>query len=790
MALGVGLVSTASGQPAGTGLAPFVNKPGKTTIPNQYIVVLKPGAARSAMVSAQGAARTIGGTVGFTYSSALNGFSITVPPGGLDRLRALPDVAYVEADAIVTAGTIQTLPATGLEGLDRTSERLLPLDHHFTHSHDGSGVHAYVLDSGIRTTHTEFGGRASGAFTSISDGNGTNDCFGHGTHVAGTLGGATFGIAKNVTLHAVRVLNCAGSGTISGVIAGVDWVTTNAIHPAVANMSIQAGLSAALNTAVTSSVASGVTYAVAAGNFNVDACTISPAATPTAITVGNINPTNDTRAGTSDIGPCVDLFAPGENILSAWWTSDTATALDSGTSMASPHVAGVAALHLQAHPGANPADVWTAIHRAADIEGVTLSWPGITDRGVGSPNELLHWGSVDDGYTDGDPHLRNVEGVTYDFQSAGEFVLLRDGNGLEIQTRQTPVQTSVNPVFDAYTGLATCPSINTAVAARVGEHRVSLTQGRDDKQGQGSLELRVDGVLTTLGSSGLDLGSDGRLATYGAAGLEASFADGTTLIVLPTLWTSQNLWYLHISVFHTPANEGLIGALAAGSWLPALSDGSSMGPKPAALHQRYVDLNNKFAGSWRVSPVTSLFDYAPGTSTSTFTFPSWPLENPPCLFPDSDSLPVDGLDLEIAQKLCSNIADKQRRESCIGDVHMTGEPTFANAHAMSERIELGSTLTTLDDSRNPSTKDEAVVFTAIVAKNAKPNGKPVTPTGAVQFMLDGKDAGEVTKLDRGQAIWKPTNLEGGDHQVSVRYLPARGTVFLPSTSLTRIHTVR
>jgi len=785
MALGAGLAGTAlaqSGSRAGT--APLVAKAAQATVPDHYIVVFAKGTSDTAIAAAQDTARKLGATIGFTYTSALRGFSVKAPASAVDRLRAVPGVSYVEADSLVSINTIQFGPPTGL---DRTSERLLALDGRYTYSHDGTGVHAYVIDTGIRTTHNEFGGRASGAFTSISDSFGTNDCHGHGTHVAGTLGGITYGIAKNVTLHAVRVLDCSGSGTLSGVIAGVDWVTLNAIHPAVANMSLGGGLSPSLDTSVANSIASGVTYAVAAGNSGADACSFSPADTATAITVGNIDPVNDTRAPSSNVGPCLDLFAPGTNILSAWNTSDAATNVITGTSMASPHVAGVAALYLQTHPAASPATVWSAIHAADDVTG-TVGWPGIINPGVGSPNELLHWGSVNDGHDDGDPHLVTVEGIHYDFQPAGEFVLLRDGNGLQIQTRQTPVATTFNPGPNAYTGLASCVSLNTAVAARVGTHRISYEPNIAGVPDPSGMQLRIDGVLTTLGGAGANLGPGGHISNYVAGGIETDFPDGTTLIVTPNWWPTTSKWYLNVSVFHSPASEGVIGALAPGSWLPALPDGSSLGPQPASLHQRYVDLNNTFADAWRVTAATSLFDYAAGTSTDTFTIPEWPLESFPCVIPDSKDPPVDPLDPRTAQQLCRVVADKDRNADCVTDVVITGEPGFAGAHQVSELIVTGSTRTTLDDARTPTAPREPATFTATVARNAAANG--VTPSGTVQFSLDGKDTGPAIKLDAlGQAVWQTAGLEIGDHQVAATYVADQGSVFLPSTSLTVIHTV-
>jgi subtilisin family serine protease len=247
-------------------------------------------------------------------------------------------------------------------------------------------VNAYIIDTGIRRTHTQFGGRAVIGFDAINDGRNTNDCNGHGTHVAGTVGGSTYGVAKAVRLFAVRVLSCSGSGSTSGVIAGVDWVTANHIKPAVANMSLGGGVSSALDTAVRNSIAAGVTYAIAAGNSNTNASNSSPARVAEAITVGASTQT-DARASFSNFGSVVDIFAPGSGIRSSWFTSDTATASLSGTSMASPHVAGVAARFLQSNTTASPATVRNAIVNAATLNHLSAIPSG-------TANRLLFWSSA------------------------------------------------------------------------------------------------------------------------------------------------------------------------------------------------------------------------------------------------------------------------------------------------------------------------------------------------------------------------------------------------------------
>ena len=351
-------------------------------IPNQYIVVMDDQQVRAAEVPglAQALARQHGGRVLFVYQHALRGFALEIPARAAAALARNPRVRYVEQDAEMEIVATQT-GATW--GLDRIDQRALPLNGSYVYDTTAAGVHAYIIDTGIRRTHSDFGGRVSTTgYTAIADGNGTNDCNGHGTHVSGTVGGATYGVAKGVTLHAVRVLNCSGSGSTSGVIAGVNWVTSNRILPAVANMSLGGGASTALDDAVRNSVAAGVTYALAAGNSNTDACTTSPARVSQALTVGS-STNADARSSFSNYGTCVDLFAPGSSITSAWYTSDTATNTISGTSMASPHVAGAAALYLAIDPGAPPSTVHAALVNNATTGRLT----GI---GSGSPNRLLY----------------------------------------------------------------------------------------------------------------------------------------------------------------------------------------------------------------------------------------------------------------------------------------------------------------------------------------------------------------------------------------------------------------
>jgi subtilisin family serine protease len=319
--------------------------------------------------------RRVGSRTQGVFRHALKGYVATLSEAQLDQVRADSRVAYVEPDQELQALTTQT-GATW--GLDRIDQRSRPLNGTFVYNLTGAGVKAYVIDTGIRFSHTQFGGRATSGFDAV-DGGSADDCNGHGTHVAGTIGGSTYGVAKSVSLVAVRVLNCNGSGSTSGVIAGIDWVTGNhaAGQPAVANMSLGGGASSALDAAVQRSINDGVSYAVAAGNGNIfgiaqNACNSSPARVSAAMTIGATD-SNDRKASWSNYGSCVDWFAPGVSITSSWYTSTTATNTISGTSMATPHTAGVAALYLQSSPSASPATVRTALFNNTTKSIVTSS---------------------------------------------------------------------------------------------------------------------------------------------------------------------------------------------------------------------------------------------------------------------------------------------------------------------------------------------------------------------------------------------------------------------------------
>jgi PKD repeat protein len=358
---------------------------------NDYIITLRPDES-----DPDGRARVLlgshGGSLKHVYRKAMKGFAVSgLPDAAVAALRRHPRIASIERDAIITIdGTQAPTPSWGLDRIDARTG----LNNSFTYPNGGSGVTAYIIDTGINSGHGDFSGRVlSGA--DFIDGGTPDDCNGHGTHVAGTVGGTTYGVAKSVRLVGVRVLNCSGSGSTSGVIAGIDWVVANAIKPAVANMSLGGGSSTSLNNAVESAVKAGVTFVVAAGNSSANACNYSPASAPSAITVGATT-SGDSRASYSNFGMCVDILAPGSSIKSAWIGGSSATNTISGTSMASPHVAGAAALYLGANASAGPAAVASAL-----VNNATMG--AIGSVGSGTPNRLLYVGFIGGGGTQPPP---------------------------------------------------------------------------------------------------------------------------------------------------------------------------------------------------------------------------------------------------------------------------------------------------------------------------------------------------------------------------------------------------
>lgn len=384
-ALAAGAAAAPDATPA---LAPLTATDSDTAIAGEYIVVLHEVAALDSTAAVSSAAADAGAVVHDEWDTAVSGFSATLDADALDAVRADPRVAYVEANQKVSATDTQT--PTPSWGLDRIDQAALPLDDSYTYATTGAGVTAYIVDTGIRSTHEDFGGRVRSGYDAIGDGNGTEDCAGHGTHVAGTVGGESYGVAKDVDLVAVRVLGCDGGGTTAGVIAGVDFVTEDASGASVANMSLGGGVSATLDDAVAAAVDAGVAFAVAAGNENgADACSGSPSGEESAITVGSTTST-DAASDFSNVGSCVDIQAPGSEITSAWNGDDTDENTISGTSMATPHVAGAAALLLESTPEATPAEILASLEGAA-IPDVVTGLPS------GTANLLLNVGEGDPG---------------------------------------------------------------------------------------------------------------------------------------------------------------------------------------------------------------------------------------------------------------------------------------------------------------------------------------------------------------------------------------------------------
>jgi hypothetical protein len=381
----------------------------------------------------------------------------------------------------------------------------------------------------------------------------------------------------------------------------------------------------------------------------------------------------------------------------------------------------------------------------------------------------LHWGSLNDGVTDGDPHIRTVDGVNFDFQSAGEFTLLRNANGLEIQTRQSPVSTQP-PIANTYTGLSACVSLNSALAARVGGRRVTW---QPEKGGNSTaMTLRVDGVPTAVPSSGIDLGPNARVSRSAAGnGINIDFPDGTGLTATSHFWGApHNRSYLNVSVFRTPAYDGVMGAIPTGSWLPRLPNNAFVGPKPAAAADRWIDLYDTFANAWRVTNRSSLFDYSRGDSTSTFTMKDWPRKSGDCKIP---TLPMAAsLPARAARQFCNAVRDKNRNANCVFDVMMTGEKGFADAYLVSEQIERFATRTNL------SNRDKTLVAT-VAPRSMSAKG---VPAGTVRFLINEKPYGESRTDKLGVATLLAKNLKPGKHKISAEFKPESAAGFLPSSS--------
>ncbi|MGR6316435.1 S8 family serine peptidase [Micromonospora soli] len=509
------------------------NAGGADAVADSYLVVLKDSAVAPDRVTetAQRLTARHGGTVARTWRVALRGFEIRVGAPAAARIAADPAVAYVEQNRTVSIAGTQTNPPSW--GLDRIDQRNLPLNSSYTYPNTASNVRAYIIDTGILFGHNDFGGRAVSGFDAV-DGGSADDCNGHGTHVAGTVGGSSYGVAKGVQLVGVRVLNCQGSGTTAQVVSGIDWVTQNAVKPAVANMSLGGSADSSIDTAVTNSINSGITYAVAAGNGDIfgnrqNACNYSPARVGSAITVGATQ-NNDAAASFSNYGTCVDILAPGVNITSAWYTSNSATNTISGTSMASPHVAGAAALVLSANPSWSPQQVRDSLVNDATPNVVT-------NVGTGTPNRLLYVvnGSTPPPTNDFSVSVSPTSGSTAPGGSVSATVATATTNGsaqsvsLSASGLPSGATASFNPSTVTSGGSSTL-TVSTAAGTPPGTYPVTVsgTAASGTKTATYSLTVTGSGGCTgagqKLGNPGFESGNtvwtstSGVIGQYGSSG--------------------------------------------------------------------------------------------------------------------------------------------------------------------------------------------------------------------------------------------------------------------------------
>jgi hypothetical protein len=403
----------------------------------------------------------------------------------------------------------------------------------------------------------------------------------------------------------------------------------------------------------------------------------------------------------------------------------------------------------------------------------------------------------------GDPHTHTVDGTTYDFQSVGEFTLLRNGERMEVQVRQTPVATQ-HPVTDSYSGLTACVSVITAVAARVGKHTIALQPGGEKKQ----LILFVDGKPTRLSADGLDLGGH-QVAPFdadGEIGVRVDYADGTILIATPAFWDNHDIWYINVSVSNTTADEGIMGFIPKDSWLPRLRNGTSMGPMPSSLQDRYVALYKAFADSWRVTDKTSLFVYPPGTSTKTFADRDWPAEKSPCRLKPQFEIPgvktLKGIPIAEAKRICNGIAAGDLHNNCVFDVATTGDPIFANGYRLAQELRRYGTSVQIAEDEPPSRTDRLPVakeyerplranHPLLVTATVIPltPGRPV-PTGEVTFFVDGIALNRPVKLDTGgRARVTLTRLRPGGHKIRAAYAGGGEHEYHSSSSRTLRYTL-
>lgn len=400
----------------------------------------------------------------------------------------------------------------------------------------------------------------------------------------------------------------------------------------------------------------------------------------------------------------------------------------------------------------------------------------------------LKIGAPDDGADHGDPHIRTVDGTLYDFQAVGEFTLLRDSDDLDVQVRQWPV-TTANPITDGYSGITSCVSLTVAVAARVGRHTISYQPGRERKR----LEFYLDGKRASLPTEGLDL--DGhRVSTFDAAGetgLRIDYLSGAIVTVTPMFWSAYGVWYMNTNIGQTQADEGIMGAIASGSWLPRLSDGRSLGPIPSSLSDRYDALYRTYADSWRVDDATSLFFYQSGESTKRFTDPTWPGEASQCNVEPPFEIPgapvLEGMPVERAEKLCASVTEKDLHQFCVFDVAATGDEIFAKHYQITQELRPQVTAVQIVADNVSTQPGERLTVTAIVLPLG---GKRVIPSGGVAFFVDGKSAGRTVRLDKsGRARFTTAPLKRGTHRIRAAYTGSGDQAHQASSSPFLIHTV-